>query len=334
MFKPGDTRGPLLTIVGLLVAGSLLSGCESGGVSPTPPPTLSRTPAAPVNVSQFTAAPTVTDLAGRFAYGTDVGHIWVVDAATGKRTQVTHGRRSTDLDLDPHWSPDGKRLVFRTERFHAPDPTSTGYDGIFVINADGTGEHAVNPPGGGLFPEWAPDGRIVFSSPRPDETEGLFAVRPDGTHLQNLQIYAEHIGWNPTGTEVLLDRNRIGGGQNWDIWRVDAHFGNLIQLTYAPGDDSFGGWSPDGKAIVFSTKRNGHGEVWLMNRDGTNQRPLLTGAGSQSAEGWLPDGRILVADNTTDSPAWYLLKPDGSGIVSLPQLHGIDGPVDFSAAGT
>ena len=71
-----------------------------------------------------------------------------------------------------------------------------------------------------------------------------------------------------------------------------------------------------------------------MNRDGTNQRPLLTGAGSQAPEGWLPDGRILIADNTTDSPAWYLLKPDGSGLVSLPQLHGIDGPVDFSEAAT
>jgi hypothetical protein len=71
-----------------------------------------------------------------------------------------------------------------------------------------------------------------------------------------------------------------------------------------------------------------------MNRDGTNQRPLLTAAVSQSAEGWLPDGRILIADNTNDSPAWYLLKPNGSGIVSLPQLHGIDGPVDFSPAAT
>jgi hypothetical protein len=133
----------------------------------------------------------------------------------------------------------GRQTVgLRTERFHAPDPTSTGYDGIFVINADGTGEHAVNSPGGGLIPEWAPDGRIVFSSPRPDGTEGLFAVRPDGTHLQNLQIYAEHVGWNPSGTEVLLDRNKIGGAQNWDIWRVDAHFDNLVQLTDAPGDDS------------------------------------------------------------------------------------------------
>jgi hypothetical protein len=77
----------------------------------------------------------------------------------------------------------------------------------------------------------------VFSSPRPDQTEGLFAVRPDGTHLQNLQIYAEHVGWNPTRTEILLDRNKIGGPQkwNWDIWRVDAHFNNLVQLTEAPG---------------------------------------------------------------------------------------------------
>ena len=70
-----------------------------------------------------------------------------------------------------------------------------------------------------------------------------------------------------------------------------------------------------------------------MNRDGTNQWPLLNGAGSQAAEGWLPDGRILVADNTY-TPAWYLLKPDGSGIVALPQLEGINGPVDFSAVGT
>ena len=49
-------------------------------------------------------------------------------------------------------------------------------------------------------------------------------------------------------------------------------------------------------------KRNGHGEVWLMNRDGTNQRPLITGAGSQAGEGWLLDGRILAADHATHPP--------------------------------
>ena len=334
MLKPAEIRGALLTIFGLLVAGSLLCSCGSGGVRPTPPPTPSQTPAASVSVSQLTAAPRVTDLAGRFAYGTADGHIWVVDAATGKRRQVTHGRGGTDFD--PHWSPDGKHLVFRTERFHAPDPTSTGYNGIFVINADGTGEHAVNPPGGGLFPEWAPDGRIVFSSPRPDGTEG--AVRSparrhppaEPANLCRARRLESHRNRGPARPKQDWRTKKW----NWDIWRVDAHINNLVQLTDAPGDDSFGGWSPDGTTIVFYTKRNGHGEVWLMNRDGTNQRPLLTGAGSQAPEGWLPDGRILIADNTTDSPASYLLKPDGSDIVSVPQLHGIDGPVDFSAAVT
>jgi WD40-like Beta Propeller Repeat len=124
ILKPAESRGLGLMVLGLLVAGILLCGCGSGGVSPTPPLLPSQTPAAPASVSQLPDAPTVTDLAGWFAYGTDVGHIWVVDAATGKRTQVTHGRAGTDFD--PHWSPDGKRLVFRTERFHPPDPDQHG----------------------------------------------------------------------------------------------------------------------------------------------------------------------------------------------------------------
>ena len=92
MLKPAETRQKRATVLRLLVAGGLLCGCGSGGVGPTPPPTRPQTPAAPVSVSQLSAAPRVADLAGRFAYGTDLGHIWVVDAATGKRTQVTHDR--------------------------------------------------------------------------------------------------------------------------------------------------------------------------------------------------------------------------------------------------
>jgi len=113
MLNPAETRGPLLMVLGLLVAGSLLSGCGSGGVGPTPPPTPSQTPAGPVSVSQLTAAPAVTDLAGRFAYGTDVGHIWVVDAATGNSMESM--RRWTSARLvcrDDHAVEQAKALPY------------------------------------------------------------------------------------------------------------------------------------------------------------------------------------------------------------------------------
>jgi dipeptidyl aminopeptidase/acylaminoacyl peptidase len=36
-------------------------------------------------------------------------------------------------------------------------------------------------------------------------------------------------------------------------------------------------WSPDGSQIAFLTDRTGQWEIWIMNADGTNQHPLLSG---------------------------------------------------------
>jgi hypothetical protein len=35
-------------------------------------------------------------------------------------------------------------------------------------------------------------------------------------------------------------------------------------------------WSPDGSAIAFLTDRNGRWEIWVMNADGSNQRPMFS----------------------------------------------------------
>jgi Tol biopolymer transport system component len=311
-----------LAFLGVVV----VAACTPPATPPVPSP--STRPSLPIDVAELRSAPRVTDLAGRFAYGGTDGHIWTFDLPTGVRTQVTHGRGG--VDFDPHWSPDGSRLVFRTERFQPPDPTATGYNGIFVVAADGSAEHAVNPPGGGLFPEWAPDGRIVFSSPRPDGSEGLFSVRPDGKGLRDLRTYAEHVTWSPDGSQILLDRNDgIGTGQDWNVWRATAELTQLTRLTSSAGDDHFGGWSPDGRSIAFSTTRSDEGDVWLMDSSGTGQHSLVTGPGAQSAEAWLPDGRILIADYGATKASWYVVSANGTDARSVPGLAGLQGPLDW-----
>jgi hypothetical protein len=110
--------------------------------------------------------------------------IWVMYADGSNRRPVT---KTCDpaVDFDPSLSPDGRRVVFRTSRGrYAPDPNGTGVQGIFVIDLDGSHERQIQPPQGGPFPDWSPDGRwIAFSTLRANGTETIVTTDPDGTHL-------------------------------------------------------------------------------------------------------------------------------------------------------
>jgi hypothetical protein len=62
---------------------------------------------------------------GRIAYESRRG-IWVMRADGTHRRRVTRPRRG--VDFDPDFAPDGKRIVFRSERGRQPpDPYGVGY---------------------------------------------------------------------------------------------------------------------------------------------------------------------------------------------------------------
>jgi len=64
------------------------------------------------------------------------------------------------LNINPSWSPDGRHLVFESARH--------GRIGLYIINADGTGERRLtHHVADDTHPAWSPDGNwIVFDSNR------------------------------------------------------------------------------------------------------------------------------------------------------------------------
>lgn len=299
-----------------------LAGCH--GQHPTPTRTATAT---------TTTLPAATGLTGRIAYNGVDGDLWVMHADGSHRRQLTQSGAGSDFD--PSWSPDGRRIVFRTSRGrHLPDPAGLGLDGIFVVNADGSGQTPIHPRTGGLFPDWSPDGsRIAFSGVlHPgDRQDHLFVMRPDGSHLEvlNGSRAAECAEWSPDASKLMFCSH---WGAGWDVGVMDADGTNPRRLTDAPGNDYPGAWSPDGRRIAFSSDRQGQGEVWVMDADGTHQRRLTRHPGTYDApNSWLPDGRIVVASSRQNDPlpAWFTIQPDGSHPRALPQLRGPQAPIDW-----
>jgi dipeptidyl aminopeptidase/acylaminoacyl peptidase len=89
---------------------------------------------------------------------------------------------------------------------------------------------------------------------------------------------------SPEGRYIAVAFNNNG---YYDIHRLNSDGGGRVVLTKTPlwvtaqpgnnrpWNNVSPAWSPDGSQIAFLTDRNGPWEVWVMNLDGSNQRPMF-----------------------------------------------------------
>ncbi|MDT7808049.1 MAG: TolB protein [Acidobacteriota bacterium] len=80
-----------------------------------------------------------------------------------------------------------------------------------------------------------------------------------------------------------------------DIYVIDADGKHQTRLTTDPADDVLPIWSPRGDQIAFVTNRGGSYNIYLMNADGSNQRPLRSTGDPIYGDDieWSPDGTKL-----------------------------------------
>ena len=89
---------------------------------------------------------------------------------------------------------------------------------------------------------------------------------------------------------------------------------SLIQSGRAPLDVQAPAWSRDGRTIVFVSWRDGNGEVYAMDADGSGPRNLTQHPAKDVRPAWSPDGRRIAFVSRRDGNGEvYIMDADGSG---------------------
>jgi Tol biopolymer transport system component len=239
-------------------------------------------------------SPDGTRIAYTYPYDDVRSPLYVVDVEDGKVTNLTGLDPDRGVTRALAWSPDGSRLAFArtgTEQAHLDG----GYDSLFVIDADGTGEVRLTSDGRvgnirGLT--WAPDGERIAFIWHSLQRLTLQVVDADGSAIRDLSRWSADgccfwqstdlrpMAWSPNGDRIAIVPQRGFAQQEGEpetivLVRADGSGQNEL----AKG--SYFDMSPDGSRFVVAEARldedPGPYAMYVMNIDGTDKRWVAEG---------------------------------------------------------
>ncbi|MGK2935925.1 MAG: hypothetical protein ACSLFE_11890 [Gemmatimonadaceae bacterium] len=238
----------------------------------------------------------------------------------------------------------GSKLVFVSTRDNPGVIPLVSFE-LYASNSDGTNPVRLsNNSFGEFFPTWSPNGReIVFDSNEgfaPANVKRLYIMNGDGSG-RRLLTSGTAATWLHNGQKLAFHdadaTSAVAGDTN--VFVINADGTGRTRLTDYPGMDADADWSPDGRTIVFTSKRStGTINLHLMDADGSNVRHFLNNpVGEDAAPDWSPDGKSIVFARRR-VPAHmtyeiYTVKVDGSELTRLTFNETLDATPSWSPDG-
>jgi Tol biopolymer transport system component/imidazolonepropionase-like amidohydrolase len=245
------------------------------------------------------------------------GNIYVMPIAGGRATRLTEG---PGLNVQPRFSPDGKRIAFTSDR--------GGIDNLWIMDVDGRNPHQISLEAERQVnnPIWTPDGRYLIGRKHYRNTRSLGAgemwmyhtgggtglqvtkrrnwqqdagepaISPDGRYL----FYSEDV--SPGG---VFEYNKDPNGVIYAIQRHDLETGRSEQFVSGPGGSFRPQVSPDGKTVAFVRRVRLHTVLFLCDMESGRETPVYDQLDHDQQEvwaifgvypgfSWTPDSRSIV----------------------------------------
>jgi len=237
---------------------------------------------------------------------------------------------------EPQISPDGAWVAYTVSTSDTAEDRNRS--AVWMASWDGTRNvRLTTSKQGEDTPRWSPDGRwLAFLSSREDEHTQLWLLDRLGGEARKATTLPSDVDdyvWAPDGNRIALvaedadtakaktpapividrfqfkqDEGGYLGKRRRHLYVLDVASGKTTMLTSGDYDELLPAWSPDGKALVFVSKRrpdfdrDSNWDLYVIDAGGGGAAPrqLTTFDGpdndpdTESRPTWSPDGRSIA----------------------------------------
>jgi len=255
----------------------------------------------------------------------------VIATTDGTREQELLARNYDEMWLGffLSWSRDGKTLVFSS------DPEPDDFDAKYTLYSIDVSSGSITPLTDERFAEigsirWTPDGsNLIFVAKRGRGENRIWLLEPAGGDLR--AITSDVLFYGNYGLGITDDGGTLVAAvweRKEELARFDLN-GDPTKAVRIWGGASNGRTGltalPDGR-IAYITRAGEHWDIWIVNEEGTDARPLTADPFVQRDVGSSPDGRYLVfaSDMAGESHIFRMSADDGSSVTQLTFGSSID----------